>query len=77
MEYNIWHIEMYVGWSDCDGPEDCNIKRDYIFDASFSKQDVINMITSKYNKERCLEIWKCILIDGNHKLCLEGSQYEK
>lgn len=30
MEYNVWHIEMYAGWSDCDGPADCNIKRDYV-----------------------------------------------
>ena len=71
MEYNIWHIEMYAGWSDCDGPADCNIKRDYVFDASFTKKDVINMMTSKYNKERCVEIWKCELIDTNHEFRLD------
>ena len=71
MEYNIWHIEMYAGWSDCDGLADCNIIRDFIFDASFSKKDVMNMMMSKYNKERCVEIWKCEFVDSNHEFCLD------
>ena len=71
MEYNIWHIEMYAGWSDCDGPADCNIIRDFIFDASFSKKDVMDMLMAKYNKERCVEIWKCEFVDSNHEFCLD------
>lgn len=42
-----------------------------MFDISFTKQDVINMMTSKYNKERCVEIWKCELIDTNHEFHLD------
>ena len=64
MKYNIWHIEMYAGWSDCDGPADCNIIKDFIFDASFLKKDVMNMMTVKYNNERCVEIWKCELVES-------------
>lgn len=68
MEYNIWHIEMYAGLLECARKVDCNIKRDYIFDASFTEQDVINMMLSKYKKERCVEIWMCEVVESNHKL---------
>lgn len=70
MKYNIWHIEMYAGWSDCDGPSDCNIKDDYIFDSRFNKQEVIDMMVSKYDNSRCVEVWKCKLIKSNQELYL-------
>lgn len=59
---------MYTGLLECARKEDCNIKRYYIFDASFIEQDVINMMLSKYKKERCVEIWKCEVVESNHKL---------
>ena len=63
MKYNIWHIEMYAGWSDYDGPEDCNIKSDYIFDSRFDKDTVIKMMLSRYgNNYRCVKVCKCELV---------------
>ena len=58
-KYNIWHVEMYAGWSDCDGPSDCNIRKDYIFDESFSKRNVISMLESLHTEDRVVEVWKC------------------
>lgn len=45
-EYKIWHIDAYSGWSDYDGPQDCNIHKDIVMDASFKKQQVIDMYIS-------------------------------
>lgn len=71
LRYNIWHIEMYAGWSNCDGPADCNIKGDYIFDSRFDQKEVIDMMVSKYNDGRCVEVWKCECIKSDQKLWLE------
>lgn len=50
---------MYHGWSDCDGPEDCNVKDDFIFDARFNRQEVMDMMVSMHDSDRRVEIWKC------------------
>ena len=71
LRYNIWHIEMYAGWSDCDGPSDCNIKGDYLFDSRFNKGEVMDMMVSKYDDNRNVEVWICECIKENQKLWLE------
>ena len=71
MRYNIWHIELYHGWSDCDGPEDCNVKKDIIMDSDFSKDQVMDMLVSLYSDDRIVEIYKCELVKSNQKLWLE------
>lgn len=63
-KYNIWHIEMYHGWYDCDGPSDCNLKDDYVFDASWSKKKVINAMVSQYTDDRVVEMWKCEIVSS-------------
>ena len=70
MKYNIWHIEMYHGWSDCDGPTDCNIKDDFIFDSRFSKREVIDMMVSMYDEDRCVDVFVCECIKCNQSLWL-------
>ena len=62
IEYRIWHIDAYAGWDDYDDPSDCNIHIDYIIDAKFTKQDVINMFCNKYNNSRVVVVCKCFLI---------------
>lgn len=63
MNYNVWHIELYHGWYDYDGPEDCNVKDDFVFDARFTKEQVMEMMVSLYEDDRCVEIAKCNLIN--------------
>lgn len=60
-KYNVWHIDAYSGWSDYDGPEDCNIHKDIIMDAHFSKQQVLDMYSSLLNG-RDTAIAKCELV---------------
>lgn len=62
-KYNVWHIDGYSGWNDYDGPEDCNYHRDYIFDACFSKQQVIDMWVATHDDSRCVEVSKCYLVN--------------
>ena len=71
MKYNIWHIEMYHGWSDYDGPEDCNVKRDIIMDARFNKEKVVDMLVALYPDDRTVVVHKCELVKGDQKLWLE------
>ena len=42
-KFKVWHIDAYSGFSDYDGPMDCNIHKDIIMDACFSKKDVVEM----------------------------------
>lgn len=70
MKYNVWHIELYHGWYDCDGPSDCNLKGDYIFDARFTKDDVMGLFAQKYSESRVFEVWKCEKIKENQELYL-------
>lgn len=60
-KFNVWHIDAYSGWSDYEGPSDCNIHKDIIMDASFSKEDVINMYMELLSG-RSKIISKCTLI---------------
>jgi len=71
MRYNIWHIELYHGWSDYDGPNDCNVNKDIIMDADFSKDQVMDMLVGLYSEDRNVAINKCELVKGNQKLWLE------
>lgn len=71
MRYNIWHIELYHGWSDYDGPEDCNVNKDIIMDSDFTKEQVKDMLVSIYQDDRTVAIHKCELIKSNQKLWLE------
>lgn len=66
IEYRIWHIDAYAGWDDYDNSSDCNIHIDYMVNASFTRQDVINMFCNKYNNSRLVVVCKCFLItDGS------------
>ena len=60
-KYNIWHIDAYSGWSDYDGPEDCNIHEDFIMDEHFSKKSVVEMYISLLGG-RSTAIAKCEII---------------
>ena len=62
IKYNIWHIDGYAGWDDYDEPSDCNTHIDYIVDAKFTEQDVINMFYDKHKKSRVVVVCKCFLI---------------
>ena len=61
-KYNVWHVDMYHGWNDCDGPQDCNDHKEIIMDASLTKEDVIGMFCAKYKDCRVVSIWKCAVI---------------
>ena len=66
IKYNIWHIDGYVGWGDYDGPSDCNTHIDYIIDAKFTKEDVIDIFCNENKKHRVVAVCKCFLItDGS------------
>lgn len=45
---NIWKVEGYAGFSDCDGPSDYNVNRTVAMDACFSQEQVVNFIVSIY-----------------------------
>lgn len=62
MKYSIWYVEMYAGWNDYDNPSDCNIKKKFIFNASFTKDDVMTMLIALYSENRVVTIHKCELI---------------
>ena len=62
IKYNIWHIDGYAGWDDYDGPSDCNIHIDYIIDAKFAKEDVIDMFCNEHKKSRAVAVCKCFLV---------------
>lgn len=71
MKYNIWHIELYHGWSDYDGLNDINVNKDIIMDADFSRDQVMDMLVGLYSEDRNVEIKECELVKGNQKLWLE------
>ena len=62
IKYNIWHIDAYAGWDDYDDPSDCNTHIDYIIDAKFTKEDVIDMFCNENKKHRMVVVCKCFLI---------------
>ena len=59
---NIWHIDAYRGYSDYDGPDDCNVHKDLIMDASFSKEDVVSVWMHLNSDARCTAVAKCELV---------------
>ena len=61
LKYNIWHIDGYSGWSDYDGPSDCNHHEDIVMDAQYSKKDVVDMWMSRYSG-RTVAVAKCELV---------------
>lgn len=66
MKYKIWHIDAYVGWADYDNPSDCNCHLDMIMDASFSKNQIINMWVSTHKSNRNIVVVNCECInEGN------------
>lgn len=64
IKYNIWHIDGYVGWDDYDNSSDCNICKDYIVNATFTKDDVINMFCNEHKNYRIVVTIKCFLISS-------------
>lgn len=62
LKYNIWHIDGYAGYDNYDGPSDCNIHKDYIVNASYTKKDVINMFCNQYKDCREVAVSKCFLV---------------
>ena len=62
IKYNIWHIDGYAGRDGYDGPSDCNTHIDYILDAKFTKQDVINMFCNKHKRSRVVVVCKCFFV---------------
>ena len=62
MKYNIWHIKAYAGWSDYDGPSDCNFDKMMIFDASFKKQDIIDWWCATNSKARSVAVASVSLV---------------
>lgn len=60
-KFNVWHIDAYSGWSDYDGPSDCNIHEDIIMDAQFLKDQVLDMYSSLLSG-RSTVIVKCEII---------------
>ena len=70
MKYNIWYVELYHGWSDYDGPEDCNFKKKVIMNDSFTKEQVEDMLTALYHDDRVVVIHKCELVKSD-RLYLE------
>jgi hypothetical protein len=64
LKYNIWHIDAYYGWSDYDGPEDCNVHQNYVFNASWTKKEVMDAFVSKYDGYRSIAISKCELVSS-------------
>ena len=60
--FNIWHLEAYRGYSDYDGPEDCNVHKDLIMDASFSKEAVIKMWMCLNSDARSVAVAKCEIV---------------
>ena len=75
MKYNIWHIDAYDGWSDYDGPTDCNIHEDVIMDAQFSKKEVLNMYMATLSG-RSNVIHKCEII-GSGVIETDDKQIER
>jgi len=63
-KYNIWHIEGYHGWSDYDGPEDCNYIDDWVLPVYFTKENVINIFYNLYQTSRCAAVHKCEIINS-------------
>ena len=61
MKYKIWHIDAYAGQYDYDGPQDCNIHKDIVMDASFTSTNVVDMFVSTQNS-RQVTVAKCICI---------------
>lgn len=60
--YNIWHIDAYRGWSDYEGPSDCNYHKDVIMDKSFSKEDVVAAWMAINSDSRVAVVSKCTLV---------------
>jgi hypothetical protein len=61
---------MYHGDSDFDWSKDCNVKKNFIFDASFNKEQVMDMLVSLYNDDRVVEIEECECVKSD-RLYLE------
>ena len=66
MEYNIWHIEMYIGDVPCDGSEECNYINDVVFDKCFNRRNIIDMMMKLYESVyTVVEVWCCELLLDN------------
>lgn len=63
-KFNVWHIDAYSGWSDYDGPEDCNIHENIIMDAQFSKGQVMEMYLGVLSGRSTI-ISKCTLVKSS------------
>ena len=60
-KYNVWHIDAYSGWSDYDGPEDCNIHKNIVMDTQFTKKEVVEMYRALLGGRSTI-IAKCELV---------------
>lgn len=57
MPGKVWKITGYIGFSDCDGPEDYSVLNYIVFDERFSKKTVEEFMYHFYSKKyRCVEI---------------------
>lgn len=57
MPGKVWKITGYIGFFDCDGPEDYNLINYIVFDERFSKKTVEEFMYHFYNKKyRCVKI---------------------
>jgi len=63
LNYNIWHIEGYVGNDSCDGPADYNVNKNYITNAEWKKEQVIDMFCNMYKNYREVIVDKCNILD--------------
>ena len=53
---NIWHVEGYAGFDDCDGA--CDYNRHYVIavDNRFTKEDLEAMFFKEFEKYRSVEL---------------------
>lgn len=64
MAAKLWYITGYIGFNDCDGPEDYNLTKYMWFDDRFGKKSVEDLLCYYFSKKyRCVEI--------NAKICGE------
>lgn len=57
MPGKVWKITGYIGFSDCDGPEDYNLTNYIVFDERFGKKTIEDLLCYYFSKKyRYVEI---------------------
>ena len=62
IKYNIWNIKGYVGFYDCDGPNDYNVNTNLILNSTYTKKDVIDVFCEKHKGKRNVVIGSCEIV---------------